>query len=67
MRDDQLLTSDLFLFDFGMGVDDEGKFRGHLKATGRRPEFAERLADLGVTFAPELFEAGEFIRRSAAG
>src|SRR6476646_1446366 len=34
MHDDQLLTADLFLFDYGMGMDDEGRFRGHLKATG---------------------------------
>ena len=64
MHDDQLETADLFLFDYGMGVDDDGKFRGHLKATGLRPQFADRLADLGVALDPTLFEAGEFVRRA---
>ena len=64
MHDDQLETADLFLFDYGMGVDDDGKFRGHLKATGLRPQFADRLADLGVNLDPTLFEAGDFVRRA---
>ena len=64
MHDDQLETADLFLFDYGMGLDEEGKFRGHLKATGLRPQFADRLADLGVELDPTLFEAEEFVRRA---
>ena len=64
MHDDQLETADLFLFDYGMGVDDDGRFRGHLKATGLRPQFADRLADLGVALDPGLFEAEEFVRRA---
>src|SRR5919112_993926 len=64
MHDDQLETADLFLFDYGMGVDDDGKFRGHLKATGLRPQFADRLADLGVSLDPTLFEAEQFVRRA---
>jgi pilus assembly protein CpaF len=67
MHDDQLLTADLFLFDYGMGVDDDGRFLGHLKATGLRPQFADRLADLGVVFDDDLFEAEEFVRRAASG
>jgi pilus assembly protein CpaF len=65
MHDDQLLTADLFLFDFGMGMDDEGRFRGHLKATGLRPQFADRLADLGIRLDPGMFEADDFVRRAA--
>jgi pilus assembly protein CpaF len=67
MQDDQLLTADLFLFDFGMGVDDDGKFLGHLKATGQRPQFAERLRDLGVLLDDDLFAPGDFVRKAAAG
>jgi pilus assembly protein CpaF len=64
MHDDQLLTADLFLFDYGMGVDDDGRFRGHLKATGLRPQFADRLADLGIRLDAGMFESEEFVRRA---
>src|SRR3954471_7599129 len=64
MHDDQLLTADLFLFDYGMGVDDDGRFRGHLKATGLRPQFADRLADLGIRLDAGMFEAEDFVRRA---
>jgi pilus assembly protein CpaF len=64
MHDDQLLTADLFLFDYGMGLDDDGRFRGHLKATGLRPQFADRLADLGIVLDDELFEAEDFVRKA---
>jgi pilus assembly protein CpaF len=60
---DQLVTHDLFLFDYGMGLADDGRFRGHLKATGTRPVFAERLADVGVPLDDALFEPEEFVRR----
>ena len=38
MEGDVITLQDIFLFDFGMGVDEHGKFRGHLKATGTRPK-----------------------------
>ena len=47
MEGDVITLQDIFLFDFGMGVDEHGRFLGHLKATGVRPKFAEKLADLG--------------------
>ena len=45
----------------------KGRFRGHLKATGVKPVFVDRLADIGTLFDDDLFVAEEFIRRSAAG
>ena len=48
MEGDIITLTDLYLFDYSAGIDDEGKFKGELKATGLRPKFAERLADLGV-------------------
>ena len=60
---DNLLTEDLFLFDFGMGVADDGRFQGRLKATGATPSFAGRLADVGVPLDPDLLEPEEFVRR----
>jgi pilus assembly protein CpaF len=64
MQDDQLLTSDLFLFDYGMGVGDDGKFQGRLKSTGVRPNFSDRLEDLGVLLDDDLFVAEDFARRA---
>ena len=46
-----------------MGVDESGKFLGHLKATGVRPKFTEKLADLGIKLGPEVF-SGDGQRRA---
>ena len=54
-ENDVITLQDLFVFDFGMGVVN-GRFKGHLKSTGIRPKFAERLADLGVRLDPEMFK-----------
>jgi pilus assembly protein CpaF len=55
MEGEVITLQDIFLFDFAAGVDDEGKFRGHLKATGLRPNFLDKLAERGVYVDPELF------------
>jgi pilus assembly protein CpaF len=65
MEGDVITLQDIFLFDFGMGVDEHGKFRGHLKATGTRPRFAEKLQDYGIRLGPEVFQPEGFARRSA--
>jgi pilus assembly protein CpaF len=56
MEGDVITLQDIFLFDYGMGVDEHGRFRGHLKATGVRPKFAEKLADLGIRLGAEVFQ-----------
>jgi pilus assembly protein CpaF len=63
MEGDVVVLQDLFLFDFGMGVDENGKFLGHLKSTGIRPKFGERLADNGIRLRPEIFAQEPFARR----
>jgi pilus assembly protein CpaF len=55
MEGDVITLQDLFLFDYSAGVDEEGRFRGSMKATGLRPHFLEKLADRGVVIAPEVF------------
>ena len=65
MEGDVITLQDVFMFDFGMGIDEHGKFRGHLKATGTRPKFAEKLADLGIRLGADLFESEGFVRRAA--
>jgi pilus assembly protein CpaF len=65
MEGDVIVLQDIFLFDYGMGVDEHGKFKGHLKSTGIRPKFAEKLADYGIRLGPEVFAAEPFARRLA--
>jgi pilus assembly protein CpaF len=61
MEGDVITLQDIFLFDFGAGVDEHGRYRGQLKATGVRPKFAEKLADQGIRLGAEVFspEGGE--------
>jgi pilus assembly protein CpaF len=47
-----------------MGIDQAGRFKGHLKATGIRPRFAEKLQDLGVKLGAELFATEGFAKRA---
>jgi pilus assembly protein CpaF len=63
MEGDIIVLQDLYLFDYGMGVDEEGRFLGHLKSTGIRPNFSERLADQGIRLEPELFTLQPFARK----
>jgi pilus assembly protein CpaF len=63
MEGDVIVMQDVFLFDFGMGVDEEGRFMGRLKSTGIRPKFAEKLSDYGIRLGPEVFAAESFARR----
>ena len=67
MEGDVVVLQDLFLFDFGMGVDEDGHALGALKPTGLRPGFTERLADRGVTLDPEMFAQKEMFVRAPVG
>jgi pilus assembly protein CpaF len=55
MEGEVITLQDIFLFDFSSGVDDEGRFRGRLKATGLRPKFLDKLAERGVYVDADLF------------
>ncbi len=63
MEGDIIVMQDIYTYDFGMGVDEEGRHLGRLKSTGIRPAFSERLADRGVKLEPELFAIEPFARR----
>jgi len=65
MEGDVITLQDIFLFDFGMGVDEAGRFKGHLKPTGIRPKFAEKMADYGIKLKADMFQ-GEGMARSRA-
>jgi pilus assembly protein CpaF len=66
MEGDVIVLQDIYLFDYGMGVDEDGRFVGHLKSTGIRPGFGDRLANEGVSLEPALFAGEPFERRAAA-
>ena len=62
MEGDVMVTQDIFLYDFGMGVDGDGRYLGSLKPTGLRPKFSERLADQGYPLDPGMFATDGFVR-----
>ena len=55
MEGEMITTQDLFLFDYKAGMDEHGKFLGHLKPTGIRAHFMDKLSDRGVNVPPVLF------------
>ncbi len=63
MEGEIITLQDLFLFDFGQGVDEDGKYKGRLKATGIRPSFSEDLENQGIRLPADLFDPEPFARR----
>jgi pilus assembly protein CpaF len=55
MEGDVITLQDVFLFDWSTGVDENGRFKGRLKATGLRPTFLDKLQDRGVQVDPAIF------------
>jgi hypothetical protein len=45
---DLVTLSDVFVFDYSGGIDEDGRSQGVLAPTGLRPNFTERLADVGI-------------------
>jgi pilus assembly protein CpaF len=56
MDSESITMQDIFVFD-RRGIDENGKIRGAFRATGIRPQFAERLANAGARLRPALFES----------
>ena len=63
MEGDIITLQDIMLFDYGMGVDENGMYLGRLKATGIRPAFSEHLNNFGIKLPPELFAPEQFATR----
>ncbi|MDZ7577463.1 MAG: CpaF family protein [Candidatus Nanopelagicales bacterium] len=59
MEGEVVTMQDIFLHDFGAGVDSRGKPLGHLRPTGLRPSFAGRLGACGVEVDDAVFERAE--------
>jgi pilus assembly protein CpaF len=64
MEGDVIVLQDLYLFDYGMGLDEDGKFLGRLKPTGIRAHCTERLANHGISLDAALFSGEAFSRRA---
>jgi pilus assembly protein CpaF len=56
MDSESISMQDIFVFE-RRTVDENGKVRGTFRATGIRPEFADRLATSGARIRPALFES----------
>jgi pilus assembly protein CpaF len=56
MDAESISMQDIFVFE-RRGIDDSGKVRGTFRATGVRPQFADRLATAGARLRPALFES----------
>jgi len=56
MEGDLIGMQDIFVFE-RRAIDETGKVRGTFRATGLRPNFAERLATMGAKLRPSLFES----------
>ncbi|WP_026539832.1 CpaF family protein [Paenarthrobacter nicotinovorans] len=55
MEGDVVTLQDAFLFDYGAGLDAEGRFLGKALPTGIRPRFLDRFTELGITVSPSVF------------
>jgi pilus assembly protein CpaF len=66
MEGDLITLQDVFLFDFGAGVDADGRFLGQLKPTGTRPRFSEKLKAEGIDLPASIFGAPPTMRPRAA-
>jgi pilus assembly protein CpaF len=64
MEGEVVTTQDVFLFDYGMGVDENGRYLGHLKSTGLRPSFSKKLEDLGIELGADMFAPEGFARQA---
>jgi pilus assembly protein CpaF len=58
MESDVVTLQDLFIFDYGAGRDENGRFLGCLRSTGLRPKFTAHLHDLGLELPPTMFVRG---------
>lgn len=55
MEGQTITTQDIFLFDYGAGVSQDGHFLGQTVPTGVRPLFSDRFEELGIRLSPGVF------------
>jgi pilus assembly protein CpaF len=60
----QVITlQDIFLFEHGAGISDDGKVQGSVRPTGIRPKFSEKLKNEGITLPPSMFGTTDVLAR----
>ncbi len=59
MEGDIVTLADLYKFDYAAGSDENGFLLGSARPTGLRPQFSDRLGDMGVEVPAHLFGAPE--------
>jgi pilus assembly protein CpaF len=64
MQGDIVTLQDVFAFDYDAGMDRQGRYVGHLRPTGIRPAFSERLGHAGISLAPLLFGGTSALTRN---
>jgi pilus assembly protein CpaF len=55
MEGDVITLQDIFTYDHSRGFDDNGRSLGGLQATGLRPSFLTKLANVGVSVDAAMF------------
>ena len=55
MEGDIITLQEIFQFDYSAGFDENGNYKGTIKATGLRPQFMRRLNDYGVEIPASVF------------
>jgi pilus assembly protein CpaF len=56
MEGDTVTLQDIFAFDYEAGRDETGRYVGHLRATGIRPNISQRLHAQGIELPADLFD-----------
>ncbi len=55
MEGDVVTLQDIFEFDYEAGIGPDGRFQGSVEPTGIRPQFTDRLHDVGVELLADVF------------
>jgi pilus assembly protein CpaF len=66
MENDTITMNTLYDFDYGAGMDDNGRFLGHPVPTGIRPFFSDRLLEQGFELPKELFTESNVVGEALA-
>ena len=66
MENDVITMNTIYDFDYGAGMDENGRFLGHPVPTGIRPYFSDRLLEQGFTLPKELFSESSMVGEALA-
>jgi pilus assembly protein CpaF len=59
MEGETIVMQDVYRFDYGAGIGEDGRYLGALQPTGIRPKFAERLESMGIEMPVEMFSSAD--------